>query len=31
VGAEEVIGVIAARDAGIKSLEYAGVVKRVEN
>lgn len=30
-GAQEVIGVIAARDAGLKSLEYAGVVKRVED
>jgi len=30
-GAQETIGVIAARDAGIRSLEHAGVVKRVEN
>jgi predicted amidophosphoribosyltransferase len=29
-GASEVIGVVAARDAGIRSLEYAGVVRRAE-
>ena len=30
-GAQEVIGLIAGRDASLKSLEYAGVVKRVED
>jgi len=30
-GARDVIGLTAARDAGIRSLEYAGVVKRVES